>query len=70
MGFAGELRLDGILRSLPLAAAVYLPGLYFPAECVEKIYSSQFAVSRSRQSFHLGPLAPPTGPSWSRRGVY
>jgi len=30
MGFAGELRLDGILRSLPLAAAVCPPGLCLP----------------------------------------
>jgi hypothetical protein len=30
MGFAGELRLDGILRSLPLAWAVCPPGLYLP----------------------------------------
>src|SRR5829696_6280747 len=42
----------------------------YSAECVEKINSSKFAVSWSRQSFYLGPLAPPTAPSWSRRGVY
>jgi hypothetical protein len=30
MGFAGEPRLDGILRSLPLAWAVCPPGLYLP----------------------------------------
>jgi hypothetical protein len=30
MGFAGELRFDGILRSLPLAADVCPPGLYLP----------------------------------------